>query len=126
MRVIIMLVGGVFAVGMVLDFLHLFGLHIPEIPLMLAIAAVVALFYGKKIIKTLDYLFVKYDPATGPSANLPGAPTFHYENQAERERALSDKLGADTEIAQATVRLERARAALADAEQAAAETNTRQ
>jgi len=102
---------------MLLDFLRLFGIHIPEIPLMLAIAVVIALLNAKKILKTLDYLFVKYPAAPSAVDGTPSAPAFHYENQAERERALNDKLNADTEIAQATIRLERARAALADAEE---------
>jgi hypothetical protein len=43
-------------------------------------------------------------------------PTYHYENQAEKARAVKEKLDADTEIAEATIKRERARAALLDAE----------
>jgi hypothetical protein len=116
MCVIFILFGVLLSIGMLNEISHLFGTHIPEIPLMLAIAAIVALFNGKKILKTLDYLFVKYDAAPSALGDAPAAPTFHHENRAERERALKDKLDADTEIALATIRLERARAALADAE----------
>jgi hypothetical protein len=42
--------------------------------------------------------------------------TFHYRQQAEKARVLKEKLDADADIAEATIRRERARAALEDAE----------
>jgi hypothetical protein len=42
--------------------------------------------------------------------------TFHYKQQAEKARVLREKLDADADIAEATIRRERARGALEDAE----------
>lgn len=43
-------------------------------------------------------------------------PLYHYEHQTEKARALTAKLNADAELAQAAMRRERAREALHDAE----------
>jgi hypothetical protein len=116
----------VIVVGGILDFLHLFGIYIPEIPLMLLTAAVVAAAKWKTIARTFDYLFVTYPIDTTLNADTAGAmPAYRSENTAERSRALKEKLDADAEIAQATLRRERARAALADAEQEVEEVQRR-
>jgi hypothetical protein len=50
------------------------------------------------------------------ASDVGAKPVYHYQNQAEKARAVKEKLDADTEIAEATIRRERARAALLDAE----------
>lgn len=68
--------------------------------------------------------------ALTPSAGLEGLftrppPAYQSQNQAEKARVLKEKLDADTELAEAAVRRERARAALADAEREVAEAKRR-
>ena len=43
-------------------------------------------------------------------------PTYHYENQANKARAMTDKLNENARLAEAAVRLERKRAELRDAQ----------
>ena len=125
-RIIVGILVAVFVVGGVLDFLHLFGIYIPEIPLMLLAAVVFAAVKWKTIARTFDYLFVQYPIDTTLSDDTAGAmPTYRSENAAERSRVLQEKLDADAEIAKATLRRERARAALADAEQEVEEVQRR-
>jgi hypothetical protein len=50
------------------------------------------------------------------AADAGGKSTVEYEVQAQKARRLKEKLDADAEIAEATIRRERARAALEDAE----------
>jgi hypothetical protein len=85
-------------------------------------------FMGLPIV--LHWLFVKHPtepvilpalrgekPMLSAGASDVGAkPAYHYQNQAEKARAVKEKLDADTEIAEATIKRERARAALLDAE----------
>ncbi len=120
LKVIGGIVLAIFVIGGSLDFLRLFGIYISDWTIIFFIVAVVAVWKWKAIARTVDYLFVKYPtaPAATPGAGTGGsAPTFHLENRAQAERAMKDKFDAEAEIADATIRRERARAALEDAEQ---------
>ncbi len=55
-----------------------------------------------------------------------GRPTYHYEHQAEKARALAQKLNHDSAVAEAKAERERRRAELAEAEQALAKARQRQ
>jgi hypothetical protein len=88
--------------------------------------AVVAAVNWKTIARTFDYLFVPYPIDTTLKSDTAGAmPAYISENAAERSRVLKEKLDADAEIAEATLRRERARAALSDAEQEVEEVRRR-
>lgn len=52
-------------------------------------------------------------------------PTYHYDHQAEKARALAQKLNHDSAVAEAKAERERRRAELAEAEQALAEARQR-
>jgi hypothetical protein len=107
-RIVVSILVVVFVVGGVLDFLHLFGIYIPEIPLMLLSAAVVAVAKWKTIARTFDYLFVPYPIDTTLSADTAGAmPTYRSENAAERSRVLQEKLDAEQEVEEVQRRSER-------------------
>ena len=106
-----------------------------------------AVVYGKRFISGCHYIFVRHptEPIITPAlrsgdaidhkalgetllreANDPGLkPQFHYENQAKHARAMKQKLDGDTQIAEATIRRERARAALIDAEREVEEAKRR-
>jgi hypothetical protein len=103
----------------ILMIVRTFGLapHTSDWTFFFLIGLVVAAVKWKSIARSLDYMLVKYPatPTAIPTA-APGKSTSEYQKQADRERTLTSKLDADTEIAEAAIRLERARAALADAE----------
>ncbi len=105
--------------------LSLFGVRISDWPFIFLVAAVIVAVKWKTIAQTFDYLFTKY-PAQ-PIAPTPGgpAPTFHHQNEAQAARAIKGKLDADTEIAEATMQLERARMLLGEAEREAEEERER-
>jgi hypothetical protein len=106
-----------------------------------------AVAYGKRFISGLHYIFVRHptEPIITPALRSGDAidhkalgetllreandlglkPQFHYQNQAKHARAMKEKLDADAEIAEATIRRERARAALLDAEQEVEEAKRR-
>jgi hypothetical protein len=73
--------------------------------LLLAVFAVYVAVYGKPFLLGWNYLFVRRP----------------LEQQALKQQTLSAKLDADGELAEATIRHERARAALAEAERAVEE-----
>jgi len=97
-----------------------------------------AFFYGMNFIRGCHYLFVRHptEPIVMPALRSGDAidhkalaktlreeaddagfkPVFHYKNMAEKARQVREKLDADADIAEATIRRERARAALLDAE----------
>jgi len=99
---------------------------------------VYVLYHVKAFLRGFNYLFVRHPvegaitPAlrTGAAidtqsvaktlasgASDTGAmPTYHYEHQAEKARALAEKLERDAEMAEAALKRERARADLAEAE----------
>src|SRR5712692_1451189 len=122
MRIVIGIFLGLLAIGAVLEFLRLFGIRINDWTAIFWVVVVIAIWKWKTIASTLHYLFARYpaQPAA-PVGNVGSAPAFQYENEAHAVRAVSDKLDADTEIAEATMRLERARMLLKDAEQEAEE-----
>jgi hypothetical protein len=112
-------------IGAVLDFLRLFGIHINDWTVIFWIVVVTAVVKWKTIARTLHYLFAKYPAQPTAPEGVGSAPTFQYESEAHAVRAIKDKLDADSEIAEATMRLERARMLLADAEQEAEEDRRR-
>jgi hypothetical protein len=73
--------------------------------LLLAFVAAYAAVYGKPLVLGYNYLLVRRP----------------LEQQALKQQTLSAKLDADSELAEATLRHERARAALAEAEEAVVE-----
>ena len=125
MRVVIGIVGGLLAIGGVLEFLRLFGIYINDWAVIFWIVVVIAVVKWKMIAQTLHYLFAKYPAQPTAPESIGSAPTFQCESEAHAVRAIKDKLDADSEIAEATMRLERARMLLADAEQEADEDRRR-
>jgi hypothetical protein len=113
----------------------------------LIVAAVFLMVFGKRIYMGTYWLFVPHPAAAivlpalhsdqkidakglartlAQGATDTGSKsTVEYEVQAEKARRLKEKLDADAEIAEATIRRERARAALEDAEREVAEAKYR-
>jgi hypothetical protein len=83
----------------------LVAMNIGSAILLLALFAAYVAVYGKSFLLGWNYLFVRRP----------------LEQQALKQQTLSAKLDADSELAQATLRHERARVALAEAEEAVEE-----
>lgn len=115
--IIVRIVVTILVIGLALDFLRLFGIRINDWLVFGPIIIGVAIYKWKTIVRTWDYLFAKYPIDAVGNADAGGKPpVYRSENAAERSRTLKEKLDADAAIAAATLRRERARAALADAE----------
>lgn len=111
-RVIVQIVVTVLVIGALLDFLRLFGVRLPELPLALvAVGAILALNW--KALRRADR------PLTPEEAANP-----HFE-KLENAHAQTSAMRADTHVAEATMRRERARAALEEAEADLAEVRQR-
>jgi hypothetical protein len=129
--------GGVFSIAYMFNGLAAF-----------VVLCVGAAFLAKPFIHGWNYLFVEHpaEPVVGPALQTQSPinprelkdalttgraelenplPAYHYRNQTERAEALKEKLQADAEIAEAAIRRERARAALAEAERELAEAKHR-
>jgi hypothetical protein len=96
------------------------------------------IYHLKAFARGWNYLFVRHpvEPTVLPALNTGAAintqsvaqtlasgasdqgtmPTYHYENQAEKARELANQLERDATLAEAALKREHARAALADAE----------
>ena len=133
----------IFVFATILCIVVLIGYWLP----ILAWLAAFGFVYGKKFLAGWHYLFVRHptEPIVTPALRSGDAidhkalakalrkemddegfkPVFHYKNLAEKARQMREKLDADAEIAEATIRRERARAALLDAEREVEEAKRR-